>query len=196
MAHNTLNGGTVTEIGGGKAMLNGTVYEVGSGKALSGGAVYQVNFSQPCSVRVYAHESVVDGNVLTTSGIYAIGIRITNKGGQRKLNVCYKSSLTNLNDEQMIKNEGWSIYQTDAHIDLMHEAEVGDTLYVKAWVVFDDKVSASPSRFYVNGKEVLNKTNDGSHIQQEYTIGITGNTVVEYDAENRVYDILITMEGR
>lgn len=44
MAHNTLNSGTVTEIGGGKALLNDTVYEVKSGKALSNGTVYNIEF--------------------------------------------------------------------------------------------------------------------------------------------------------
>lgn len=44
MAHNVLNGGAVSEIGGGKAMLNGAVYQIDSGKAMSGGTVFSISF--------------------------------------------------------------------------------------------------------------------------------------------------------
>lgn len=50
MAHNTLSGGAVTEIGGGRAALNGAVYEVDSGKAMGGGTVYPISFAEPIDV--------------------------------------------------------------------------------------------------------------------------------------------------
>lgn len=50
MAHKTLIGGTVYEIGGGKDLIGGTVYEKDHGKTLVGGTAYEVGFVENLTV--------------------------------------------------------------------------------------------------------------------------------------------------
>ena len=84
MAHKTLIGGTVYEIGGGKDLIGGTVYEKDHGKTLVGGTVYEVGFAKPVTITIEGSGStyayvVIDGvqyNTATTVEV-PIGAVIT-----------------------------------------------------------------------------------------------------------------------
>jgi len=140
MAHNTLNGGAVTEIGGGKAMFSGTVYEVDSGKALSGGTVYPISFDDGvCTVNI-------DLNLEhTTSG----------DGGQRYFNN-FSISVWDA-DGNIINGYGYYVTEGNNHTTHYPEVLVASTVEgpVKVGTSFDVP-KGSKLEFFLLGNTKMN----------------------------------------
>ncbi|WP_458397418.1 hypothetical protein [Anaerotignum sp.] len=216
MAHNTLNGGTVTEIGGGKAMLNGTVYEVDSGKALSGGTVCPITFAEKCTVtlivffRYNAADSAADKNICGPEGI---GIVLKNSAGSVKSADMYEGLSggavlpsaytweTHLVGTQTCEegSETKSTYTLDACI--------GDTM--ELWVQISDGNKEGQLILYVNDVNIgtmaatdtnADETFTGDECYVSHSVVLTGNTIVNQSSANDgsggpMATIKITMEG-
>ena len=188
MAHNTLNGGTVTEIGGGKAMLNGTVYQVDSGKALSGGTVYPISFGNECTVTIDLNETNKNGGMLDL----AVGIYDKNGGlvdGYAVSDFDGSSPDAELSGYKVTYGG-----DSNANVNTVMTAEIGDTLKI---IVRMDGTKTSYCYIYFNGTQVYGKDSDTDF--DEWSTEITGNTTVvnEEAPETDKYDayVYITMEG-
>lgn len=201
MAHNTLNGGAVTEIGGGKAMLGGTVYEVDSGKALSGGTVYPIKFADECTVEINLS---VDNQSM---GVLGLGVGVYDNNGNL-VDGYLISTVQDPSDDSDDYSEPTEL--SEYHRSYFDGTTNGGTLSavmtvqkgytLKLFVCMDGKTS-SYCYIYYNGTQVYAKDTDIDY--DTWSTEITGNTtVVSEEWSKNVSDVTqyntnvnITMEG-
>lgn len=205
MAHNTLNGGTVTEIGGGKAMLNGTVYEVDSGKAMYGGAVHPISFGGgPCTVNVQVNTRS-GGKALA---INTLSVGIYDSAGALKTGVSYSDYSKAATDGSYGFPSGYTVKYTTGgdskglQCNDTYEA-ISDEDVLKLTIDTNNKYYPK-TIVYLNGVEVASFEADSStDVIGEWTTPITGNTTVKYDRtqdvaygdNSSIASVYVTMEG-
>lgn len=182
MAHNVMNGGTVREIGGGKAMLNGTVYNIDSGKAMSGGTVYPISFGgEPCVVAFNHSFLRSDGQVVGPQGF---GIVIKDSSGVVKTAELYEAS-----SGEAARPSGyvWNVHEGSEFsykVAVTIDAQIGDTLVVYVDGKEGSKIGGGIT-IYFNGTKVVNgwTSVEGDSVPDDdqcvsYSAVVTGNTTI------------------
>lgn len=221
MAHNALNGGAVTEIGGGKAMLNATVHQIDSGKALFGGTVYPITFAEKCIVTLltfFRYNSTPDSADQAPDGPSGIGIVLKDTSGNVRSADMYEGisgmavlpSAYSTWSRHTVGTQVCSQNNTPKKSTFTIDACVGDTFELWIEITGDGDNKPGYADVYLNGTQVLNDaggtdTNkDGSFTGDErfvsYSTVVTGNATVDQTDSNGstggpMVTIKITMEG-
>lgn len=184
-----IEGGTIMKATEGHVVIDGTTYLVFGG-------------SKPCTVRLRVLAGGSDGTSgLNTYDVYAIGIRITKKNGQVKVNDCYRCSAESTELINNITSQGWNVYVRDGAIDQSYTAETGDTLLVRAWIQGNKEDTGAVGSITFNGTTVATVSMNESDYRDpiSHTTDLTGNTEILHDynsVQTGNYEVKITMEGR
>jgi hypothetical protein len=200
-------GGAVTEIGGGKAMLDGTVYEVDKGKVLAGGTIYKIEFETKYAIsfkHTFARNETDGGD-----GVEAYGVVVKDSTGVVKVAEWFEIDETD-EDGGSASVVVPSLYEWDETIgpsfDFHYESDPGDVL--ELW--FGGLMKESEVTIIFNGVSqgvlaLLDVDGDGEtndDVCTMYTLQLKGNVEVKVLEEGQtekateVYATIgITMEG-